>query len=491
MTHARPVSSRRRHSAIATAIATALLIATQFMVVVPAARAATNDLRLRVESARAEPRALGGAGVDQGDAIASYKWMINLDNTGTTEQRSPGDDCSPESGDYPTSCHWTSIAGLPSSSPVVAQGDETTLSATTALMDLPDGRYLISVLADGFKLDGTHFSVPLSGSGTITVTLQPHPLPTATIKAQVFKDTDQANGQYDPGEDGLAGFAGRIANSLGQVTTDVFGNPLCTTYETDGDGQVILDGDLLPTVLQIGSKCLSDADGVLTIPTSARTGTRCPWSPRRLDWIQTTTLEGNHDWDAWVMEGATGLDTEFVVAGEPFPAMIFGFVPGRRAATGPAPTTRSRRRRGTITGVVDAIDVYVPPSGGLTLPGTIWGGIDGAKVDQPIDRPWVTLSDLDHGDTAVWVGRGAAERRVHDPERAGRQLHAHLVGRAAGLHPRPQQVTVANGEVVDLGVLPLTGWWTEFDGYVFNDTNRNGKAGPTPVRAKPASRTSG
>ena len=38
-------------------------------------------------------------------------------------------------------------------------------------------------------------------------------------------------------------------------------------------------------------------------------------------------------------------------------------------------------------------------------------------------------------------------------------------------------VTVANGETVDMGVLPLTGWFTKFDGYVFNDVNRNGDQG--------------
>jgi len=26
----------------------------------------------------------------------------------------------------------------------------------------------------------------------------------------------------------------------------------------------------------------------------------------------------------------------------------------------------------------------------------------------------------------------------------------------------------------DLGNLPLNGWWTKIDGYVFDDTNRNG-----------------
>jgi len=33
---------------------------------------------------------------------------------------------------------------------------------------------------------------------------------------------------------------------------------------------------------------------------------------------------------------------------------------------------------------------------------------------------------------------------------------------------------VSGGQAVDMGILPLTGWWTTFDGYVFNDLNRNG-----------------
>ncbi len=36
-------------------------------------------------------------------------------------------------------------------------------------------------------------------------------------------------------------------------------------------------------------------------------------------WIQTTTLEGGHDWDTWNMEGSTGYDTELVVGGEATP----------------------------------------------------------------------------------------------------------------------------------------------------------------------------
>ena len=45
-------------------------------------------------------------------------------------------------------------------------------------------------------------------------------------------------------------------------------------------------------------------------------------------------------------------------------------------------------------------------------------------------------------------------------------------------------VTVRNGETVDLGSLPLNGWWTEFDGYVFNDTNRNGSKDPGEQRRR-------
>ena len=138
------------------------------------------------------------------------------------------------------------------------------------------GRYLISVLADGFKLDGTPFTVPMDEPGVVEVPLQPTPLSTATIKAQVFADVTGANGQYDPGEDGLPGFAGFITDYIGQVTTDVFGNPLCTAYDyTDANHNGYMDPgeinlgpkpDYAPTVTHMGGKCLSgdiNMDGVV------------------------------------------------------------------------------------------------------------------------------------------------------------------------------------------------------------------------------------
>ena len=382
-----------------------------------------------------------------------------------------GDGCSPGPG-YPDSCLWTSIAGLPSSSPVAAQGDQTTLSVGTALSGLDAGRYLISVMSDGYKLDGTHFTIPMTGP--IEVLLHPTPLPSATIMAQVFVDTDSTNGQYDPGEDGLAGFSGRIADSLGQVTTDVYGNPLCTTYQMTG-GVIDLDADGAPIVDQIGGQCLSDANGVLTIPNLGPN--RYALSlvpPTGSDWIQTTTLEGNHDWDAWVMEGATGLDTEFVVAGEPFPAIIFGYVPGPNSTFWDSPDHHflagdghdqgRRRRRGCLR----------PDDRRPNLPNTDAHLTSGTKVDHQIDKPWIVLSDLNRGDTAVWIGRGDSHGAFTIPNVPDGTYSLTYWDEPQDYILDMINVTVNGGETVDTGILPIAGWFSDFEGYVFNDTNRNG-----------------
>jgi hypothetical protein len=91
-------------------------------------QAASNVLTLSVTSARTEPMALGGAGVSAGDHITDFKYIINIDNTGTTEQNpykadSPGG-CSASDADYPDSCNWTSM-GVKSSAPIYTQGDQT------------------------------------------------------------------------------------------------------------------------------------------------------------------------------------------------------------------------------------------------------------------------------------------------------------------------------------------------------------------------------
>ena len=92
---------------------------------------------------------------------------------------------------------------------------------------------------------------------------------------------------------------------------------------------------------------------MLTIPhlgTNRYTTTVTP--PDGTDYIQTTTLEGNHDFDTWLMEGATGYDTESTVGGEPVPTPQFGFVKPKDNVSGGS---------GSITGTVVAVKQYYPP----------------------------------------------------------------------------------------------------------------------------------
>lgn len=471
----------------ATRLARLLVTAGLAITLAPQASAQTNTIRLNVVSA------------SSGTPIAQFRYLLNVDNTGSTAQRSPADGCSPASTGYPGSCLWTSIAGVPGSSPIHTQGDQSDFPLT-----LPEGRYLVSVLADGHKLDGEHFTVPLpaAAGGVVTVRMQPYALPAATIQAAVFEDISPVNGAPDlPAEHGLAGFLGKVADSLGDVSSDVFGNPICTEYQRDAGGNVVFDADG-PVVASLGGVCLSkcyvveNGVDVGTVPPLDAAG-RCPTAtatgqvvegkleipnlgtnryaltitpPNGSGWIQTTTLEGNLDWDSWVMEGATGLDTEFMVAGEPFPAVIFGFVPGPALNRLPAGGT------GSISGLVEAVKIYIPAKGGVAgLPGTIWGGLAGAKLDAPVPNPWVSLTDLTNGDTVVWVGRGNADGTFTIPNVPDGNYTLTWWDAKLNYILDLVSVTVASGEHVDLGILPLTGWWTRFEGYVFDDRNLNGQ----------------
>ena len=78
--------------------------------------------------------------------------------------------------------------------------------------------------------------MPLARAAPVDVELQPNPLPDSTLRAQVFADIAPTDGTLDAGEPGLAGFVGHINDYLGVVTTDVYGNPLCTDVRGRGPG---------------------------------------------------------------------------------------------------------------------------------------------------------------------------------------------------------------------------------------------------------------
>ena len=227
---------------------------------------------------------------------------MNVDDTGN--QNDDPNACLPVSTWLPdgtagstdpqlSQCGWTSIRQIPGSAPIATQGTQDDLGATTPL-DLPPGRYLISVAANGYKLDGAHFTVPESGPTRVQVQMAPYDLPLATLRVQVFDDNASVNGQWDePVEtgNGMIGFQAHLADVLGEVTTDWYGNPLCTLYQqgrwdsaTDSwvnvtradpyKGPYVLDADGAPVVKTVGGRCLSEPPARSRSATSARTATR-------------------------------------------------------------------------------------------------------------------------------------------------------------------------------------------------------------------------
>ncbi len=238
------------------------------------AQAVTNDLSLKVISSEA------------GQAVPNYRWLITResvvdvgdpshDRTTPTGQAnlanclparnaaadttagltpaigykagSPGFD-STNLNDY---CPWPSIRNTSGDTHTVAQGDQSDVAPGTGLVTFNDstttltnGKYLISVLANGYKIGGAHFTMPLADSTPVTVELPFTPTPLGNIRIQVFNDKFPVDGTYEAGAEGpdpgvalplndprrMNGFQAYIADVFGGVTTDWFGNTLCTHY---------------------------------------------------------------------------------------------------------------------------------------------------------------------------------------------------------------------------------------------------------------------
>ena len=115
-------------------------------------------------------------------------------------------------------------------------------------------------------------------------------------------------------------------------------------------------------------------------------------------------------------------------------------------------------RSGSITGTVVAVKQYYPPVGGSF---DYLGGMTGAKLDHPIEDPILSLDDLENGDQAVWVGRGDANGHFTISNVPDGNYQLTWWDEPQNYILQLVNVTVSNGEAVDLGQLPVTGWWTE------------------------------
>ena len=491
--------------------------------------------------------------------ILKYKWLISAESTNGAYGYVPGaagqqaydavgdptnsaatlKQCTPGTatdktanvghGYDPNSCQWPSVRYTPGAVPVVAEGDQSDFAPdakgfATKNITLKPGRYLVSVTADGHKIDGAHFDVDgTKGTTNAVVDMYAYPLPTGTLRLRVFKDTAPVDGTYEvDGESALRGFHAHLNDVLGEVTTDFYGNKLCTNYvhtaklrrgdpnftptggiphsgysasNWDINTPVVFNADGTPEVdsADPGGTCTSDANGDVVIPyLGPDRYTATVIAPSGQQWYQTTTLEGNHDWDMWIAEAETGFDTEMTQGGEPVPPVDMGFVPygsgvslpRNRPSNLPPQSDRNPStiptagETGSISGVIDIINTYVGGSGGVVVPNS---GVAGANVRGPINKPIITLSDLGNNDQMVYVGRGGADGKfsISGVPDGDYQLTAWDYEQDYILDSF--NVTVNNGQHVDVGQKGLVGWYSDIKGTVFIDTNGNGKRDPGEV----------
>ena len=196
--------------------------------------------------------------------------------------------------------------------------------------------------------------------------------------------------------------------------------------------------------------------------------------PNGSGWVQTTTLEGNHDWDAWVMEGATGLDTEFVVAGEPFPATFFGYV---------KTVEHNGIRLRQIRALAVAVSAYIPPTAGLQVNWAcsaqsprirtqFTACMSPSLISTTATRPFMSVI------SPAMKAAGCPAISFNIPNVPDGDYVLGLWDEPQDYIFQVQNVSVRNGELTDLGSVSLLGWWTTIEGHVFNDLNENGKMDP-------------
>lgn len=532
MSTARPtVSQYGRHRAARRLVVGVTVLATVAAMVTGGAAAASAAAPTAAPAAAAPVAALADAsqvglavvaahdslvpdGPQAGDAVSDwsgsgYRWQIQEDNTGIPDPNGADDPrCHPYQVDatgalvrdgngdpvptpnFPDDCPWPSIHTM-SASPVVSNGDDSQWSTSTPIhgwdgtSGLKPGRYVVSVTANGFQLGGASFTWPIQTEGgaqaTVTVAMNPMPIPLGTIQIQVFDDMHSANGQWDQASEAsdgvdLSGFRAKLTDYMGDVVVDYYNNPLCATYETDANGNVLLNPDGTPqSIVDVGNGCVSGPDGRIVIPNMAPNRYAASVTPPDSSWIQTTTLEGNRDWDLWLMQNDTGADTEMVVGGEPVPWVTFGYV--RDTETHPVTRCDACHGSGEVHGVVANGYAYVASKGGLAGVGE-FTGTQGISVGGPIEDAYVAVSDLQDGDQTFAVQHVQPDGTFSVGDLADGDYTVTVWDRALVKILDLFQVTIRNGKQVDLGDLPLFSWFTEVSGFVFSDKNANGRRDP-------------
>ena len=394
-----------------------------------------------------------------GGVVGGFRWLVEED---TTHPVTPG----------VSDPNSLSLSFHRSYAPVVVKGD-----STDTAINLPDGKgYFVSVLPDsGYTIGGAPVA---DGQGTVTVTVNKLPLPTAQITVFVFEDNHPINNAPEPPvERGLEGFtvviadaAGRYGIPGGQQMMDAFANMIGTTYQKNPDGSFKLDGEGNPIVDLMGDGfVLTDADGLATIKylSPGKYGVQVV-PPAGEGWQQTSTIEGTKTIDAWVKPDEPPFFVEFGPAG--FHVFV-GFI----RPTDDIPPIPVGENAGTITGQIVNLHTSRPPAIGFN-PG------------EPLSNCWVGLNEGVAG-----TGRGiyaqpcdpdTGEFSIPNIPPGSYQLvfwdrYLDNIFAFLGVTVPPEGGTIALGEI------PVFRWFGRLESRVFYDANENGFRDPDETYVLP------
>lgn len=399
---------------------------------------------------------------------AAYKWLVEEDST---HYVTPG---VPDNNSLSTTIHR-------SHSPVVAYGTSADLSPLNdnGVID-PAKRYFISVLPEaGYSVGGAAVA---AGQRKVKVLAPSHTVPTAQITVFVFHDNNPLNNAPDsPAERGLPNFRIQLFDQGGEQAADAFGNTLGTVYETDANGNVLVNPDGTPQAIRIpgngiftdnsGNAVMADGSNGIRYIAPGKYGVRAV-PQDNLVWIQTATIEGTKGIDQWVRANEPPY---FAEAGFFGVHVFIGFVhptfldPANLQSVSYGPQFRALNvgeAPGTLRGQVMSVHQSRPPLQ------------PGLEVGRPATDAWVGLTDLNAADGLVYTSpcqdNGAFEIRGIPPGQYQLVMWDSPLDTIIDF----RTVLIDNGAVVDLGHIPIYRWFGFFEGNVFDDVNRNGFRDP-------------
>jgi hypothetical protein len=375
-----------------------------------------------------------------GNPLADFNFVVNLDNT-----KLPSDPLG---------------LSTESNSPVMAEGGS---GHTT--VNLPKGRYLISVRSLDHKMWGTYITLPddAATDGSLTARIElteqsdAHPLPLGKIRVFVFDDTAWTNGAPDTEEGGLNGFQVGLEEQTGSaVTVDYNNDPLCGGIcKTAGAGANAGFAEI-PN--------LGPATYLIDVHPPE---TDCnPNVPGTQSWYQTTTIDGGLQLLAPTEEGADGTGAPGEQLWEPpntRTAYWFGFVC--------APRPFANNGTGEITGTARNWVEWAPYTTGT--------------FNDPVENPFVALSDS-ATDQTVYIGQGDGAGNFDIQNVPAGSYNLAIWDEQLSYIMRFKPVTVGAGETVDVNDtgddgsvgIGVSRWFGWLDGHVYKDTNGNGKMDP-------------